>query len=98
MTIEGDDGDHVMLNPWTLMVRNFTLSRQEGEGGGALYRCTVVGLDRDLVRTFNLSLSSSECVCVCVCVCVCMCMCVCVYVCIYVCYVCMYVCMHAQCN
>ena len=59
VTSTGSD-DHVILEPWWLVVRSFSPSGGRGE---ALYQCRVLGLEHhaeEVRRTFNLSLTQGE--------------------------------------
>ena len=55
-SIPETDRDHVRLEPWSLMVRNFTAPRGEKI---VYYKCILVGLEyhsKELERSFNLTL------------------------------------------
>lgn len=55
--VEGNE-DHVKVNPWSLMVRNFSPSAEEKV---VRYECIVAGLRyHDIRRSFNLSLAEGK--------------------------------------
>lgn len=56
-TVEGDE-DHVKVNPWSLMVRNFSPSAEEKV---VRYECIVAGIRYyDIRRSFSLSLAEGR--------------------------------------
>lgn len=61
VTISMLDSSHRQLDPWTLLVRNFSLS-SIGEDKTVMYECRVDGglLGEEIVRSFDVTLAEGE--------------------------------------